>query len=264
MNFLEVFSRPDAWIALATLSAMEIVLGIDNVIFIAILVGRVPDARQRERLRRIGLLVALVLRVGLLFLLSWLMGLTTPLFTVLDKAFSGRDLILLAGGLFLIGKSAHEMYAKVEGGDDEEGPTAPSSKRAAGWILLQIALIDIVFSLDSVITAIGMANDVPVMVIAMLISVVVMLVFARAIGDFVERHPTIKILALSFLLLIGVLLLAESLGQHVAKGTVYFAMAFALGVELLNMRLRKKRVAVHLHGTHIPEGDHGPTGLRFP
>ncbi|MGA9520248.1 MAG: TerC family protein [Myxococcaceae bacterium] len=224
---------------------MEIVLGVDNIVFIAILVARLPD-NQREKIRKIGITLALVIRIALLFALTWLMGLTAPLFEAFGYAFSGRDLIMLGGGLFLVGKSVHEMHAKLEGPDEGEEVKAPSAA-AAGAVLAQILALDIVFSLDSVITAVGMANQLWVMVTAMIIAVGVMLVFAKAIGDFVDRHPTVKILALSFLLLIGVMLIAEGFGQHINKGYIYFAMAFALGVELLNMRLRKVHKPVHLH-----------------
>jgi len=236
------------WVALLTLTAMEIVLGVDNIVFIAILVARLP-AGQRERIRRIGIALALVIRIGLLFALSWLMGLTAPLFTVLDNEISGRDLILLVGGLFLAGKASHEMHAKLEGPDtgDAAGKTATA---AVASVLAQILLLDMVFSLDSVITAVGMAGQLWVMVTAMILSVAVMLVFAGKIGDFVERHPTVKILALAFLLLIGVILVAEGLGQHISKGYIYFAMAFALAVELLNMRFRKVHKPVHLSSSY--------------
>jgi predicted tellurium resistance membrane protein TerC len=232
------------WIALLTLSAMEIVLGVDNIVFIAILVGKLP-AEKRERIRKLGIALALIIRIGLLFTLSWLMRLTEPLFTVLEKSISGRDLILLLGGLFLVAKSVHEMHAKLEGADESHGK-APTAASVAS-VLVQILLLDIVFSLDSVITAVGMASQLWVMVTAMIIAVGVMLVFAGKIGDFVDRHPTVKILALSFLLLIGVMLVAEGFGQHINKGYIYFAMAFALLVELLNMRLRKVHKPVHLH-----------------
>jgi len=233
------------WIALLTLTAMEIVLGVDNVVFIAILVGRV-SADKRERIRRIGIALALVIRIGLLFTLSWLMGLTAPLFSVLGNEISGRDLILIAGGLFLVGKSAHEMHAKLEGPDAEDG-TKGTAAPAIAAVLAQILVLDVVFSLDSVITAVGMARDLWVMITAMILSVAVMLVFAGKIGDFVDRHPTLKILALAFLLLIGVMLVGEGFGQHISKGYIYFAMAFALLVELLNMRLRKVHKPLHLH-----------------
>ena len=241
---MELFT-PDAFIALVTLTAMEVVLGIDNIVFIAILVARI-QADRREKVRKTGIALALVMRLGLLFALTWLMGLTRPLFSVFGHVFSGRDLVLLVGGLFLIGKSAHEMWDKLEG-PEAGGPGAPRAPNVAA-ILAQIIALDIVFSLDSVITAVGMANQLWVMVTAMVLAVGVMLVFARAIGDFVDRHPSVKLLALSFLLLIGVMLMAEGFGQHISKGYLYFAMAFALGVELLNMRFRKvqtKPVALH-------------------
>ena len=251
MGMIELVQAPQAWISLLTLSAMEIVLGIDNVVFLAILVGRIPEPGLRERVRRMGLGLALALRILLLLSLSWLMKLTAPLLTVLGEEISGRDLILLTGGLFLIGKAAHEMYAKLEG--PEPTAAAGAAFRGVGLLLVQIALIDIVFSLDSVITAVGMAQDLRIMVAAMLIAVASMLVFARAVGDFVDRHPSVKLLALSFLLLIGVMLVAEGMGQHIPKGYIYFSMAFALGVELLNMRFRKvKAPPVHLHGPHPP------------
>ncbi len=234
-------------VALITLTAMEIVLGVDNIVFIAILVGRLP-ASSREKVRKLGIGLALVIRIGLLFALSWLMGLTKPLFELMDHTFSGRDLILLGGGLFLVGKASHEMHAKLEGPESVPGHGGKAAANAAvGSILAQILVLDIVFSLDSVITAVGMASQLWVMVTAMVISVLVMLVFAKAIGDFVDRHPTVKILALSFLLLIGVMLVAEGFGQHINKGYIYAAMAFALLVELLNMRVRKVSTPVHLH-----------------
>jgi len=237
----------NVWIALLTLTAMEIVLGVDNIVFIAILVGRLPPDK-RERIRKIGISLALIIRIGLLFTLSWMMRLTAPLFTLLGNELSGRDLILLGGGLFLMAKATHEMHAKLEGGDEGHGEGQAAPKAAAvGPVLAQILALDIVFSLDSVITAVGMASQLWVMVTAMVISVGVMLVSAGKIGDFVDRHPTVKILALSFLLLIGVMLVAEGFGQHINKGYIYFAMAFSLVVELLNMRLRKVRKPVHLH-----------------
>jgi predicted tellurium resistance membrane protein TerC len=237
----------DALVALVTLSAMEIVLGIDNVVFIAILTGKLPAARQAAA-RRVGLVLALVIRIGLLFAISWLMGLTEPFFGVVGHPFSGRDLILLGGGLFLIFKATWEIYDKLEA---EHAPEHAGGGRATlAWVLVQILLLDIVFSLDSVITAVGMANQVSVMVIAMVIAMLVMLVSAGAVSGFVERHPSVKILALSFLLLIGVMLVAEGMGQHVSKGYIYFAMAFSLLVELLNLRYRRSRRPVTLHGRH--------------
>jgi len=239
-----LFTGPNL-LALLTLTALEIVLGIDNIVFISILTGKLPP-EQQPKARRLGLSLALVMRLGLLFALSWVMGLTEPLFSVFGKDFSGRSLILLGGGLFLVAKSTHEIYDKLEVVHEE--PKGAGGAGAFGIILIQILLLDVVFSLDSVITAVGMAQHVAVMIVAMVVAVGVMLVFAGRIGDFVNRHPSMKILALSFLLLIGVMLVAEALGQHVGKGYIYFAMAFSLLVELLNMRLRKKRSPVHLHG----------------
>ena len=247
------------WIGLLTLTAMEIVLGVDNIVFIAILVGRLPPD-QREKIRRLGIALALVIRIGLLFTLSLLMRLTAPLFTLFGEGFSGRDLILLTGGLFLLGKSAHEMHAKLEGPEPEpEANNVGKVTKAGAAILVQILLLDIVFSLDSVITAVGMANELWVMVVAMLIAVGVMLVFAQKIGDFVERHPTVKMLALSFLLLIGVMLVAEGMGQHISKGYIYFAMAFAFAVEVLNLRMRKVHAPVHLHAPTAPAENAKPS-----
>lgn len=228
--------------ALVTLSAMEIVLGIDNIIFIAILVGRLP-ADQQLKIRNLGIGLALIIRIGLLFSISWLMSLSQPLFTVMDHAFSGRDLILLGGGLFLVAKATFEIHHKIEGDPQihlHEAEDHAKKSKKAGSMLFQILILDIVFSLDSVITAVGMANQVSIMVVAMIIAMLVMLASAGQISAFVEKHPTVKILALSFLILIGVMLIAESMGAHVSKGYIYFAMAFSLLVELLNMRYRKK------------------------
>ncbi len=236
---LELLSNPDAWIALVTLTLLEIVLGIDNIVFIAILASRLPVEKQGIAYR-LGLIGAMVTRIALLLMINWVMSLTRPLFEVIGHPFSGRDLILLGGGLFLIAKSAQEMYDKVEGVEQED---------IAGWfsslpgIIGQIMILDIIFSLDSVITAVGMAEDIEIMVAAVVIAIVVMLLFAKPIGNFVNRYPSMKILALSFLLLIGVLLTVEGLGQHINKGYIYFAMAFALAVELLNIRYRKKQEA---------------------
>jgi predicted tellurium resistance membrane protein TerC len=230
--------------ALVTLTAMETVLGIDNIIFIAILVGRLPVEKQ-AKIRNLGIGLALVIRILLLFSISWIMTLTAPLFNLLDYSFSGRDLILLGGGLFLLGKSTFEIHHKVEGDPQVHLNSAnPDRKKTSpNAMLFQILLLDIVFSLDSVITAVGMANQVSIMVLAMVISMIIMLVSAGKISSFVENHPTIKILALSFLLLIGVMLVAEGMGAHVSKGYIYFAMAFSLCVELMNMRYRKKNLA---------------------
>jgi predicted tellurium resistance membrane protein TerC len=236
---IELLSNPDAWVALFTLTLLEIVLGIDNVVFIAILASRLPVEKQGLAYR-LGLLGAMLTRIALLMTINWVMQLTQPLFEVFGHSFSGRDLILLGGGLFLIAKSAQEIYDKVEGEHQDD---------IKGWfnglpgIVAQIMVLDIIFSLDSVITAVGMAEDIEVMVAAVIIAIAVMLIFAKQIGDFVNKHPSMKILALSFLLLIGVLLTAEGLGQHINKGYIYFAMAFALMVELINIRFRKKQEA---------------------
>ena len=242
---LDLFLSPESWISLATLAAMEIVLGIDNVVFLTILSGRLPR-EQQPKARRLGLVFALATRLGLLFAISWVMGLTRPLLSVLGHGVSGRDLILLAGGLFLVGKATVEIHDKLE-------VRHPSELKAGGgaafWsTVVQIGVLDIVFSLDSVITAVGMAQHLPIMIAAMVVAMAVMMLAAGSIGEFIERHPTMKVLALSFLILIGVMLIAESFGKHIEKGYVYFAMAFSLGVELLNMRLRKAAAApVALH-----------------
>jgi predicted tellurium resistance membrane protein TerC len=234
----------DALVALAALTAMEIVLGIDNVVFIAILTGRLP-AGQRTLARRLGLTLALLMRVGLLFTISWMMGLTAPLFSVLGRSLSWRSLILLGGGLFLVAKATWEIYDKLEAIHVEE--TSAAQRGAFLWVLAQILLLDIVFSLDSVITAVGMADQVAVMVVAMVLAMLVMLASAAPISGFVERHPSVKILALAFLLLIGVMLMAEGMGTHVEKGYIYVAMTFSLFVELLNLRYRTRRQPVALH-----------------
>ncbi len=229
--------------SLFTLTAMETVLGIDNIIFIAILVGRLPKESQKKT-RNIGISLALIIRVLLLFSISWIMTLTNPLFSILEQTFSGRDLILLLGGLFLVAKSTFEIHHKVEGDPQihlHEAESVGHKKTVSPrWMLFQILLLDIVFSLDSVITAVGMANHIPIMITAMILSMIIMLVSAGSISNFVDKHPTIKILALSFLILIGVMLIAESFGAHVSKGYIYFAMAFSLAVELINMRYRLK------------------------
>jgi predicted tellurium resistance membrane protein TerC len=234
----------DALVALVTLTAMEIVLGIDNVVFIAILTGRLPAAQQ-PLARRLGLALALGTRIVLLFAISWIMGLTRPLFSVAGVDVSGRSLILLAGGLFLMFKATWEIYDKLEVAHEEAGGRGAGSLMA---VLVQIVLIDVVFSLDSVITAVGMANQIAIMVIAMVVAMVVMLFSLGALSRFVERHPSVKILALSFLLLIGVMLVGEGLGQHVPKGYIYFAMVFSLFIELLNMRYRKRQRPLALRG----------------
>jgi len=241
---MDALFNAETLVALLTLTAMEIVLGIDNVVFIAILAGKLPAADQGKA-RTVGLSLALITRLGLLFALSWIMRLTAPLFTLMDHSFSGRDLILLGGGLFLIGKSTHEIYDKLEVHHPDE--KEPTGKGAFAAILVQILVLDLVFSLDSVITAVGMAQQLWVMVVAMVAAVGVMLVASGGISNFVNRHPSMKILALSFLLLIGVMLFAEGLGKHVEKGYIYVAMSFSLLVELLNMRLRKKQKPLPLH-----------------
>jgi predicted tellurium resistance membrane protein TerC len=237
---------PNAWIALATLTALEIVLGVDNIIFISILVGRLPP-EKRDLARRLGLSLAMGSRIALLLSLAWIMRLTEPLFTVLGQAISGRDLILIGGGLFLLWKSVHEIHASLEGEEDGGDVSAAGAAGASfAGILVQIAIIDIVFSLDSVITAVGLADDVMVMVLAIVAAVAVMMFAAKPIGEFVDAHPTIKILALAFLVLVGVTLIAEGFGTHVSKGYIYFAMAFSFAVEMINIRMRK-RTAVPVH-----------------
>ncbi|MGQ4277012.1 TerC family protein [Pseudidiomarina sp. E22-M8] len=233
---------PEAWIALATLTALEVVLGIDNIIFISILVGRLPEA-QRQKARQIGLLLAMGMRILLLLGIVWVMGLTEPLFSVFDFAFSGRDLILFFGGLFLLAKSTLEIHHSLEGVEEQK---TTGKVATFGAIITQIAIIDIVFSLDSVITAVGLVDYVAVMIIAVVVAVLVMMLAAKAIGEFVDSHPTIKMLALSFLILIGFTLMGEGLGFHVPKGYVYFAMAFSLIVELLNIKVRKRNKPMHL------------------
>ena len=241
---MDWITNPEAWIALGTLTLLEIVLGIDNVVFISILVQRLPAAQQ-PKIRRIGLLLAMGMRIVLLIGLAWVVHLTAPLFTVLGQEISGRDLIMIVGGLFLLGKATHEIHAKLEGPD---ASAAGVKQVSATSILVQIILLDIVFSLDSVITAVGMANDIGVMITAVVVAVGFMMLFAGPTGRFVERHPTVKILALSFLLLIGFTLVAEGFDKHIPKGYVYFAMAFSLMVEFLNLRMQKKAAKpVQLH-----------------
>jgi predicted tellurium resistance membrane protein TerC len=245
----ELFTT-ESLIALLTLASLEIVLGIDNIVFISILVAKLPVADQ-PRARRIGLLLAMGMRIALLLAISWVMGLTRPLFSLVGHAFAGRDLILLLGGLFLVGKATWEIHDKLEGAEHAADGTAPA-RAAFGAILLQIVMLDIVFSLDSVITAVGMARHVEIMIAAVMIAVGVMLVFAGTIAAFIERHPTMKMLALSFLLLIGVILIADGFGQHVSKGYIYFAMSFSLFVEILNIRIRRAKVApVQLHQRYV-------------
>jgi len=237
---------PHAWLALATLTALEIVLGVDNIIFISILCGRLPE-HQRAKARTLGLAFAMLTRIGLLLSLAWMMTLTAPLFEVpvLGKPLSGRDLILIGGGLFLLWKSVHEIHNSLEGDEGDHGVT--TAVASFGAVIAQIAVIDIVFSLDSVITAVGMVEQVSIMVIAIVIAVGVMMFAAGPIGEFVDRHPTIKMLALSFLILVGMALIGEGWDLHIPKGYIYFAMAFSVGVEMLNIRVRaRRREPVHL------------------
>lgn len=236
---MELLTQPEAWLAFITLTVLELVLGIDNVIFIAILVDKLP-AERRESTRRTGLLIAMVMRVALLFGITWIVGATAPLFTVLGNAISGRDLILIAGGLFLLWKSTKEIDQLLEG---ETGHGSSAVKGTYQAVLFQIVVIDIVFSFDSIITAVGMAKQVAVMVAAVIASVALMMMFAGGIGRFVSAHPTVKMLALSFLFVIGVLLIADGFDHHVPKGYVYFAMAFSVIVEMLNIRMRKRTKA---------------------
>jgi predicted tellurium resistance membrane protein TerC len=241
---MEWMTDPQIWLALATLTALEIVLGIDNIIFISIMAGKLPPD-QRERARMTGLGLAMFIRVALLFSLTYLMGLTKPLFTVTGNSVSGRDLILISGGLFLLWKSTVEIHDKLEGAEGHG--TVASAGATFGKVIVQILLLDIVFSLDSIITAIGMASQVMVMVAAVVIAVGFMMVFSGKIGSFVERHPTIKILALSFLILIGVSLIGEGFDMHIPKGYIYFAMAFSVMVEMLNLKLGRRSEPVKLH-----------------
>ena len=243
---MQLISDPNAWIAFLTLSALEIILGIDNIIFISVIANRLP-VEIREKVRRFGLIFALVTRILLLLSLSWVMSLTNPIFNILDRDISGRDLILLLGGFFLIWKASKEIYVEVEVGEHEELSNSQDKKAAKSMLslfigsVLQIGLLDIIFSLDSVITAVGMVDQIGVMIAAVLTSVFIMLIAAKPIGDFVHRHPSIKVLALSFLTVVGVVLIAEGMGVHIPKGYVYVAMAFSLSVELLNIRSREKK-----------------------
>ncbi len=232
---MDWITDPQAWVALGTLTVLEIVLGIDNVVFISILAGKLPR-EQQGRARRLGLGLAMLLRIALLFSLSWIIRLTEPLFAVLGEEISGRDLVLILGGLFLLAKSTHEIHDRLEG---EEGEASARVKPSLRSVLIQILLLDVVFSLDSVITAVGMAEHLGVMVVAVVVAVGFMMLFAGPISEFVDRHPTVKMLALSFLLLIGMALIGEGLDQHIPKGYIYFAMAFSVGVELLNLRARR-------------------------
>jgi len=234
---LDLLTDPQAWIALATLSALEIVLGVDNIIFLSVIAARLPE-HQRARARRLGLLLAMGLRILLLLTITWIMGMTRPLFVLFDDPVTTRDLILIVGGLFLLAKSTMEVHAQLEGPEVEESSAATASFTA---VLVQIGLIDLVFSVDSVVTAIGLVQHVEIMIAAVVISIGVMMAAAEPVGAFVDKHPTIKMLALSFLLLIGMALMAEGLGLHIPKGYIYFAMAFSFGVEMLNLRVRRRR-----------------------
>ncbi len=259
----EPFLHVEGWVSLLTLSAMEIVLGIDNIVFLSLMVAKVPREKQAFT-RTVGLILALGMRLVLLLSISWVMGLKEPLFAIFGKAFSGRDIILFVGGAFLVGKATHEIYEKMEVSEEDDGAEKRHDEERAKpksvsllSVLIQIALLDIIFSLDSVITAVGMAQHIPIMMVAMILAVLVMILFAGKVGDFVLRHPSMTILALSFLILIGVMLVADALGQHVSKGYVYSAMAFSLFVEVVNMRFRKKRTRspVKLHARSIPPAE---------
>ena len=241
---MDIFTDPANWLALGTLLLLEIVLGIDNVVFISILAGKLP-ADQRNRARVVGLSLALITRILLLLTITWIMRLTTPLFAVFGHGVSGRDLILIAGGMFLIAKSTHEMHTRLEG-DEQHGEGRAASSFVS--VITQILILDIVFSLDSVITAVGMVDEIAIMITAVVLAVIFMLAFSGYVSNFVDRHPTVKMLALAFLLLIGVVLVADGVGQHISKGYIYFAMAFSLFVEILNLRARAKRTPpVKLH-----------------
>jgi predicted tellurium resistance membrane protein TerC len=243
---MEWITRPEAWIGFLTLTALELVLGIDNIVFISILAGKLP-AHQQKGARRSGLLLAMVSRILLLFSLSWVIGLTAPLFNPFGHSVSGRDLVLLVGGLFLVAKSTHEIHAKLEG---DTGGRSTAVAPSLASVLFQILLLDMVFSLDSVITAVGMVKELEVMVAAVVLSVAFMMFFAEPVSAFVDRHPTVKMLALSFLLMIGVMLIADGFGHHIPKGYVYFAMAFSVLVEMLNLRTRRHEPPVKLHEPH--------------
>ncbi len=253
MEWFGWMSSVEGWVALVTLVGLEIVLGVDNIIFISILVGRLPP-EQRNLGRRLGLGFAMLTRILLLLSITWVMQLTSPLFSVMGRPITGRDLILIGGGLFLLWKSVHEIHESMTPGEDEDGDGVAGKARVSfAGIIAQIAVIDIVFSLDSVITAVGMVGDIAIMIIAVVASVAVMMFAAKPIGEFVDDNPTIKILALSFLTVVGILLIAEGFGQHVPKGYVYFGMAFSLAVELLNIRMRRNQQKLRLH-KHMPGG----------
>ena len=252
---MESLANPEIWIALATLTALELVLGIDNIIFISILAGKLPE-HQRDKARKLGIALAAITRLALLFAIAWIIGLTAPLFNVFGNEFSWRDLILIGGGLFLIGKATHEIHQKLEGASEHVSPGAAATFMG---VIAQIMLLDVVFSLDSIITAVGMVDERWVMVTAILISIAFMIGFAKPIGDFVERHPTVKVLALSFLIMIGLVLIADGFGQHIPKGYIYAAMAFSVFVELINLWIRRRSSAknakpVKLHEKYAPPG----------
>jgi predicted tellurium resistance membrane protein TerC len=250
---MDWLSDPQAWIGFVTLAVLEIVLGIDNVVFISILAGKLP-AQQRGRARRLGLGLAMIMRILMLLSITWIVRLTAPLFTILGEEISGRDLVLLVGGLFLLGKATHEIHTKLEG---EEGEASARVAASFASVIVQITLLDVVFSLDSVITAVGMVQQVGVMIGAVVVAVAFMMAFAGTISDFVERHPTVKMLALSFLLMIGVMLIGEGLDHHIPRGYVYFSMAFSVFVEVLNIRLRRVSRPVHLHQPYAPASGEG-------
>ncbi len=254
---MEWLSDPQAWIAFLTLTGLELVLGIDNIVFISILAGKLR-AEEQQRARTIGLGLAMFIRIALLFSISWVIGLTAPLFTVLGEEISGRDIILIVGGLFLIGKSTHEIHGKLEG---EEGHASARVAPSFAAVIVQILLLDAVFSLNSVITAVGMVDQLSIMVAAVVVSIAFMMAFAGTIGTFVQKHPTVKMLALSFLILIGVTLMAEGFDQHIPKGYIYFAMAFSVFVEMLNLKLRKaSKAPVKLHEPYVAEADEARAG----
>ena len=248
---MEWLADPQVWIAFLTLLLLEVVLGIDNIIFISILAGKLP-AEQQSRARYLGLSLALVMRIILLFSLSWVIGLTAPLFNIFGQEISGRDLILILGGLFLLGKATFEIHENLEG---EQGHASAKVKSTFTSVIIQILILDMVFSLDSVITAVGMVEQVEIMIAAVVVSIALMMFFAAPVGGFVAKHPTIKMLALSFLLLIGMTLIVEGFGVHIPKGYVYFAMGFSVFVEMLNLRLRRKHDPVNLHERYAPEGE---------
>ena len=254
---MEQLANPEIWIALATLTALELVLGIDNIIFISILAAKLPPA-QRNKARRLGILLAAVTRIGLLMAIAWIIGLTAPLFSLFGQAFSWRDLILIGGGLFLIGKATHEIHQKLEGATETVTTAVGAATATFGAVIAQIMLLDVVFSLDSIITAVGMVDERWVMVTAILVSIVFMLAFAKPIGDFVERHPTVKVLGLSFLIMIGLVLVADGFGQHIPKGYIYAAMAFSVFVEMINLWIRKRagrqEPPVKLHEKYAGDG----------